>query len=260
METTLDRTVADLVRSVVDLSRSVCVPEASAQRLVALKGAHDSLVAADLFLEARILDEIRARWPDHGVVSEEAGGALDGAQSFRWVVDPLCGSNNFRFGLPIYGVSFALLRGQEFEFGCIVLPAQEEVLTAWKGRGAELNGVRLLPPPRRPLCESLILYDNQLAVLPGAYRNLESLAQSSFAIRMTGSAAWDNALVATGRAGARVFHSTKLFDFAAAAVIVPEVGGVVIDFEGRDVTARSKEVLVSSSPELAVELRALFRR
>ena len=71
---------------------------------------HDgSLVSeADIEADHLIHDAIRARFPDHGIVSEELTHEV-GEEAFQWVVDPIDGTTNYLSGLPIWGVLLALL-------------------------------------------------------------------------------------------------------------------------------------------------------
>src|SRR3546814_2309457 len=45
--------------------------------------------------EKLIVGELRKRFPDHAIVAEEGGGNA-GSSSYRWLIDPLDGTTNFR--------------------------------------------------------------------------------------------------------------------------------------------------------------------
>ena len=55
-----------------------------------------------------IVERLRARWPEHGIVGEE-GHRSDPAADYRWYVDPLDGTTNFAHGYPVFCVSIALV-------------------------------------------------------------------------------------------------------------------------------------------------------
>ena len=62
-----------------------------------LKGAYDLVTAADRASEQLIVERLRGRFPQHGIVAEEGGRAqMDSAM--RWYVDPLDGTTNFEIG------------------------------------------------------------------------------------------------------------------------------------------------------------------
>src|ERR1035441_10763931 len=67
------------------------------------KGDVDLVTEADRASEKMIVERLRSRWPEHGIVGEE--GARSGpAADHRWYVDPLDGTTNFAHGYPVFCV------------------------------------------------------------------------------------------------------------------------------------------------------------
>ena len=223
-----------------------------------LKGERDFITRADLQSEKIILDVITVHFPHHSFFAEEAGQQGRGSK-YCWIVDPLCSTNNFVFGLPMYGIAVALTRGDEFLYGVIHVPEFDATVVAERSRGAFLGGKRIHVASQKSLSDTLVMYDNQFHRATRIPENLLQIWPKVFTVRISGSAAYDNFLVATGVAAARIFHATKLVDFAAAAVIVEEAGGRVTDFEGNPVTRESTSVLVSNG-QIHRELLTLLRR
>jgi fructose-1,6-bisphosphatase/inositol monophosphatase family enzyme len=61
----------------------------------------DSVVTkADLISEKIILEGLRTSFPDHGILSEEAGISGNIHSQYLWMVDPLDGSKAFAKGIP----------------------------------------------------------------------------------------------------------------------------------------------------------------
>ncbi|WP_458188008.1 inositol monophosphatase family protein [Haladaptatus sp. NG-WS-4] len=71
-------------------------------------GPDDVKAVADSGAERRILDVLTAAYPDHAILAEESG-ERSGESAYRWVVDPLDGTNNFCSGIPYFGSAVALL-------------------------------------------------------------------------------------------------------------------------------------------------------
>lgn len=69
-------------------------------------GTDDVKAAADEAAEARMLPVVRQAFPDHAVLAEEAG-EFPGSDPYRWIVDPLDGTNDFAAGLPTFASSAA---------------------------------------------------------------------------------------------------------------------------------------------------------
>ena len=100
---------------------------------------YDVVTRADKEAEAFLISAIQARFPQHAVLGEETGEHA-GASGWRWVIDPLDGTNNFSQGLPIFTVSIGLQYQGETVLGVVYAPCLREMYTALKGEGAFLNG------------------------------------------------------------------------------------------------------------------------
>ncbi len=120
------------------------------------KGDVDLVTEADRASEKMIVERLRTRWPEHGIVGEE--GARSGAEAdYRWYVDPLDGTTNFAHGYPVFCISIALVRNttaegagkeEQIEVGILYDPTRDEMFSAERGHGATLNGKRRFRYPR----------------------------------------------------------------------------------------------------------------
>lgn len=211
-----------------------------------IKGERDFVVREDLKSENLIVRAIQKNFPGHDILGEECG-RLSSKSDYLWVIDPLCGTNNFTFGLPFYGVAVGLMNKDKFIYGLIYIPEREAMLSAEIGKGAFLNKKPIKISCNRNLSEAVILYDNQFHRSKVSAPNILKIWPKVFTLRITGSAAYDNFLVASGVADARIFHNTKLVDFAAAVPIIEEAGGRISDFNGQSVNANSTAIVVSNA-------------
>ena len=55
-------------------------------------------------------------------------------------IDPLDGTTNFLHGFPMFAVSVAAMRNGVLEHGVVYDPLRDEMFTASRGEGAQLNG------------------------------------------------------------------------------------------------------------------------
>lgn len=99
----------------------------------------DIVTDADKASETVILRAIRSQFPGHAILSEESGTSGDDSE-YRWVIDPLDGTTNFRSGLPGFSVSIGVQRRGETVAGVVYAPYLREMFCAVKGGGATLNG------------------------------------------------------------------------------------------------------------------------
>src|SRR3954468_13135589 len=98
-----------------------------------------------VFAELQGLHDAGARFT---AVSEERGFVDFGSPDVRVVIDPIDGSVNAKRGLPHFALSVAVAEGEtmaDVVFGFVRDFGPEEEWVAWRGGGAELDGMRLDP-------------------------------------------------------------------------------------------------------------------
>src|SRR6266550_8575323 len=71
------------------------------------EGVNNLVTEADHAAEKAIIDIIRNDFPDHFILSEEAG-EMSSSSEYKWIIDPIDGTVNFANGIPICCVSIAL--------------------------------------------------------------------------------------------------------------------------------------------------------
>jgi len=202
---------------------------------VSSKRRNDFVSEVDRAAEEAIIQELRARYPDHAILAEESG-EHDGSD-FQWVIDPLDGTTNYLHGFPQFSVSIALKYRNRLEQAVVYDPLREEMFTASRGQGAHLNDRRLRVAGRASLEGALLgtgfpyRDHSHLTTYLGM---LEAMIRDTAGIRRPGSAALDFAYVAAGRLDGFWELGLAQWDFAAGALLVSEAGGTVSDLAGGD--------------------------
>ena len=102
-------------------------------------GKYDVKAAADEAAEARMLPVVQRAYPEHSIFAEEAG-EFDGTEPYRWIIDPLDGTNNFAAGLPTFSSSVALTHEGEPVLAAVHQPVTDETYLACRGEGIEYEG------------------------------------------------------------------------------------------------------------------------
>ena len=105
------------------------------------KARNEFVTQVDHAAEAAIIDSIRERYPDHGFLAEESGHHP--GDDFVWIIDPLDGTTNFLHGFPVFSVSIALRVRDQLEVGVVYDPCRQELFTAMRGGGAQVDGRRI---------------------------------------------------------------------------------------------------------------------
>jgi myo-inositol-1(or 4)-monophosphatase len=152
-------------------------------------------------------------------------------------------------GIPHFAISIGLQREGVLVAGLIYNPANGDVFTAEKGKGAFLNDRRIRVAARSNLEECVIVTGIPHRGRSGHQEYLLGLgrvmAQVS-GIRRSGSAALDLAWLAAGRYDGFWEMDLKPWDMAAGIVIVREAGGFVTDLEGGKSTMETGNVLAGN--------------
>ncbi len=202
--------------------------EAPAQGVTSKSTPTDLVSDADRRAEKFLLDFFRHERPHDGILAEEGGGR-EARSGITWVIDPLDGTINFLFGIPVWCVSI----GAEDEHGGLVGvvydPNREEMFAAARGEGATLNGEPIQVSEREALDDALVgtgfSYDAEARAEQAALLN--RVLPKVRDVRRAGSAALDLATVACGRFDGFYEAPMEPWDRAAGVVIVQEAGGVV---------------------------------
>ena len=100
---------------------------------------HDVKAAADRASEERMLDVIQSSHPEHAVYAEESGD-VSTEGDYRWLVDPLDGTNNFVSGLPSFATAAVVLDDDGPVVGCVYVPVSDDLYVARRGEGVRHDG------------------------------------------------------------------------------------------------------------------------
>lgn len=229
---------------IVDASRDV-------RRLPAYSKEHGDIVAAaGREAEQAIVATLSAAFPDHAIRGAERP-AMPTAKpdaSYRWIVDALDGTMNFVHGYPYFAVSLALTHGMDLTHAVVLDPVRDELFSAIKGRGAQLNGAPIHTSACTRMQDALIGTVIPVRKSPRLARYLPIFAAlaARCTLRRAGAGALDMAYVAAGRLDGFFEMSLGTWDVAAGALLVAEAGGRVGDFAGGPDFMRGNEVIAAA--------------
>jgi myo-inositol-1(or 4)-monophosphatase len=216
---------------------------------ISLKGPANFVSAADRRAEETLREELMAARPGYSFLGEEGGRREGSDKTHCWVVDPLDGTSNFLHGIPHFAISIALEREGTVVAGLIYNPANDDLFTAERGKGAFLNDQRLRVAARRRLSDAVIacglphIGRGDLAL--GA-REIAAVQDKVAGLRRFGAASLDLAWVAAGRLDGYWERNLSPWDFAAGIIMVREAGGYVTDLDGREPTPSTVDVLAGN--------------
>jgi myo-inositol-1(or 4)-monophosphatase len=222
------------------------------------KGVNDFVTHVDRAAEEKIIETIRDYYPDHAFLAEESGATGD--SDHVWIIDPLDGTTNFIHGVPVFGVSIALRIKGRIEIGVVYDPNRQEMFTAIRGRGAQVDGHKIRVSGRRGLEGALIgtgfPYRSKDKVESYA-KMLVSVLSETAGVRRPGAASIDLAWLAAGRYDGFWEFGLNTWDIAAGSLLLREAGGLISELDGDGDYLESGNI-VAGSPKVHDALRKLL--
>lgn len=222
------------------------------------EGINNPVTEADHAAEKAIFAVIRNAFPDHYILSEEAGD-IPQDSNYKWIIDPIDGTVNFSKGIPICCVSVAVEKDGEMILGAVYNPLMNEFFLAERGKGATLNDKPIHVSAQPELINACMVTGFPYTYLDtpnGPLQVFERFIRKGVPVRRLGSAAIDLCWVAAGRFDAFYEHKLQAWDSAAGFLMVEEAGGTVTDFEGNHYSPYQPH-LVASNGKIHTDLLAV---
>ena len=219
---------------------------------------YDIKLELDVQSQRVIERAILRRFPGHEILGEEgsrpaAGGKIkiqNSKSKIRWVIDPIDGTVNFFYNIPVFCVSIAAqeycgarpahgastLNPQPSTFndsawrtvaGVIYDPMRDEMFSTALGQPTRLNGRIVHASKRRKLADTIctVAFFKDKETIRRGQAVFHALLPRVRKMRLLGAAALDLAYVACGRFDAYVEFGVKLWDIAAGLLLVENAGG-----------------------------------
>lgn len=214
------------------------------------KADKSPVTEADHIAQDAILRALAEKFPDHAVLVEEtlADPSRHGrikSSPYCWVVDPIDGTRNFARGIRIYACSVAVLYNGRPIAGAIYDASSGVMFSAASGGGALRNEERLF------LDESVATNwthdvangastsgsDRETTIAVGSFRRkpMPPFVRDwigRYLIRNMGSTSLHFTWIAAGLVDAAYTNECKLWDIAAAALLIEESGGLMTTTSG----------------------------
>jgi myo-inositol-1(or 4)-monophosphatase len=212
---------------------------------------------AELSLNQLFLNELQGRFPGHKVfqVSELQKEYSHEGRRYLWIYDTIDGVANFQAGIPIWGLSLALLENFWPIFGFFYMPATGDLFHARAGGKALWGDKEMLISPLHEINDESRLF---------TYSRFHHHYRSSFPgkILNLGCTGAHVCYVARGRAEAALIANESYRGLAAVSVIVEAAGGKILKMDGQPVSLNeyleSQRVdghLLVSAPKAFDEIR-----
>ena len=227
--------------------------------IVNIKGEADFVTAVDTKISQYLKKKLSIITPNIDFMSEEEENEI---KSIRWILDPIDGTTNLIYGYNISSVSLALCVNEIIEFGVVYNPFNDDIYTAYKGKGAFFNGKRMPKAPNREFKKCIIEF--------GAGSTNKSASKTSFEIaervfnecldlRRICSSALSICYIAQGRINGYFEKRIKPWDYAAASLILDECGGKMSDWNGNYIQFKNATSCIFATPNAYEKLYRIIK-
>ena len=199
----------------------------------------------DLAAEKAITSTLEKHRLSFTLISEESGIRERGKYPHEAYVttDPIDGTTNLTRGIPFYATSIAV--SQKPSLGAVHTALVTDLYhnrtyTAEKGKGACLDGKKMMPSQNTLLEEAVIGIDINTFKIQKLIPRLINIIERTKHIRHLGANALELCYVADGTTDAFIDVRGKLrtTDMAAGWLIVQEAGGTITTPEGKPLNAK----------------------
>lgn len=207
---------------------------------VSMKANHTPVTIADKSAEKAIRAFIFSQDKTAQFFGEEQGGEITDA---FWTIDPIDGTNSYIRGIPHWGVLLSYIVKKEVVLGVSLMPENDELLYAEKGKGAFLNDRRVHVSKVKPLGNSYITFGNFKYITH--LEEVLTLEKKALAAKGMGDA-YSYHLLANGNIDAHMEEGFSLWDVAQFKVITEEAGGRVTTVSGKEWQIDDKTILASN--------------
>jgi histidinol phosphatase-like enzyme (inositol monophosphatase family) len=215
------------------------------------------VTAADRGAEQLLRRLIEGRFPGHTIIGEEFGES-ERDSTYRWIIDPIDGTQSFIRGVPLYGVLIGLEIAGEVAVGVAHFPGLGEMVAAARGEGCRWNGRPAHVSDVSRLDQALLVCTDWAGFAGHGRAEAWTRLHQATRIQRGWGDCYGHCLVATGRAEVMLDPIMSAWDCAALLPILQEAGGTFTDWKGQ-ATIYSQEA-VSTNGALFEHVMEIIRK
>ncbi len=223
--------------------------------------AADLVTETDLEINKFLVEKIKSKYPDHGIISEEADEHQKNAE-YVWIIDPIDGTRNFATRTPLFGVMIGFAKNKEMRMAAVYDPIQDELFFAEKGKGTFRNGERVHCSDKKEWAYSFGCgpADLHSKIKINFMRQMLDIAEKEpIWISSFGSISITAIYLADGRRDWFCGTRGRLWDYAPVSIILTEAGCTVTNMKGKPWTFEDEQ-LIAANPHLHPRLLEIAQK
>lgn len=185
----------------------------------------DLVTNCDVEVQNKIMNALKEKYVEDSWLCEENVNEI--LNSNLWILDPIDGTTNFISQRCNYAISLAYYHQGKPTFGIVYDVVNDEVFHCIADQGAFVNQTRLMKLPISEMKESIL--NGSIKSLLGFNKhhglNLEETSKKIRAHRSLGCSSLAICHLAQNKEQLFISNHIKIWDYAAARIILEEVGG-----------------------------------
>lgn len=208
---------------------------------------------ADRLAEEAMVDIIRRKFPEDGVIREE-GENIPSRNDRYWVLDPIDGTSSFARGLPIFGTLIGLVEDDRPILGVVDQPILGDRWWAVSGQSSYYNGKAIDNAHAKDLDSELenacLVSTTPLMFVTERQRSIAARLQRLCRRNAFGGDCYNYMMLAIGASAMPLIvleSDMKFYDFCALIPIIEGAGAIITDWSGNPLVSSSTEVLATSN-------------
>ncbi|VFP84946.1 Inositol-1-monophosphatase [Buchnera aphidicola (Cinara splendens)] len=192
---------------------------------------------------------IHQSYPQHSI-HDIYSKKISTIQNNQWLVNSLSGTMNFIKKIPHFCLSILIKEKNQMYMSVIYDPIKNDLFTAIKGQGAQLNGFRT----------RCCTYDNDFDKIIAFYFRqrsqyntnlyvllIQQLIRETTSFRHTGCSILDLAYLSSGKINIYIGFNEKLLNINFAELQIRESGALMTDFIGGHDYIKSQVILIGQA-------------
>tara|TARA_Y100001970_G_C14250497_1_gene871490 strand:- start:3876 stop:4688 length:813 start_codon:yes stop_codon:yes gene_type:complete len=222
----------------------------------------------DIYSQNNLIDIAKKYHPEAKVISEELNNYhnLVNEKEDIVIMDPIDGTHNYLYGLPMWGFSYTLFKKSRLAVESYIGLPMLNTLLSYNNKKIYIHNVDLnveakqidISPTNKPLSSMMISFDNQFNKDPATMKkNFNLLIDNTFTTRISGSAVFDIAMMVMGSLDARIWHSTEPYDVAPAYAFLSQSGSIINLNTGEDSSLCDQAIIATLDEDIYKKLQSI---
>lgn len=255
----LEAEILALVNNMADTARVIAQDLFRSDRLETEdKDDNSPVTLADKRIESAWRQQISTQFPDHSILGEEFDEKV-GRSRIRWVLDPIDGTRQFVYGMPLFGSLIGVMVDDQPVIGCIDVPMTRERWIGAPTTGSRMNDLMATTAPTHTLAAAKLMSTAPAMFVGDTRESFARLTTLCKDVRF-GTDCYAYGLLALGHCDLVAEASMKPMDIMALVPVIERAGGVVTDWQGAPCAVDGDgTILAAANPTLHARALAALR-